>query len=97
MSEEVKRFIRNFPRATELISKNLKSKPFNVRGPLNTSAFDSIFCVIINHLDAIPLNLQDRYSELLQDQQFIDYTSLGTTDTKTVKERYRFVKSKLID
>lgn len=75
----------------------LKSRPFNVRGPLNTSAFDSIFCSVLNNVDKIPLNLRERYDNLLLDQKFIDFTSLGTTDTKTVKERYKFVKSFLID
>ena len=94
---EVIKFINDFPKATSIIEKTLKSKPFNVRGPLNTSAFDSIFCSIINNLDRIPINLKSRYEDLLRDQAFINYTSLGTTDTKTVKERYQFVKSKLID
>jgi len=97
LSMEVSKFIDDFPKATAVIAEKLKSKPFNVRGPLNNSAFDSIFCSIINNLDKLPVNLKDRYDSLLNDKDFINYTSLGTTDTKTVKERYKFVKGKLID
>jgi len=97
ISEYVNSFIKKFPSATELIVQKLKPKPFNVRGPLNASAFDSIFSVIINHLDELPANLTDRYKDLLVDQQFVDYTSLGTTDTRTVRDRYFYVKNKLVD
>jgi uncharacterized protein with ParB-like and HNH nuclease domain len=96
-SKEVVKFINDFPRATAIIEKSLKSKPFNVRGPLSTSAFDSIFCAIINNLDRIPADLRTRYDHLLTDPDFITYTSLGTTDARTVKERYKIVKKILID
>ena len=97
LSKEVEKFIEDFPKATKIIADKIGNKPFNVRGPLNNSAFDSIFCSIINNLDHIPEDLGMRYVQLLLDQKFIDFTSIGTTDTKTVKDRYAYVKSKLID
>ncbi len=90
-------FQKNFPRATKIIATELGEKPFHVRGPLNTSALDSIFCVIINNLNNIPADLKKRYTKLLKEQKFVDLTSLGTTDTKTVKERYEYVQERLID
>jgi hypothetical protein len=80
-----------------LIVKVLREKPFSVRGPLNTSLFDSIICTIINNIDRIPNNLQERYEKLLKDDLFIEYTTSGTTDTKIVKARFDYVKKKLID
>jgi uncharacterized protein with ParB-like and HNH nuclease domain len=96
-SNIVLKFNDNFIKASEIIQKHLKNKPFHVRGPLNTSAFDSIFCTIITNLNSIPNNLNVRYNNLLKDQKFIDLTSLATTDTKIIKERFQYVKHKLID
>uniref|UniRef100_A0A7V3E6X2 DUF262 domain-containing protein n=1 Tax=Ignavibacterium album TaxID=591197 RepID=A0A7V3E6X2_9BACT len=96
ISDNVKTFIERFPIATEVIAINLKSKPFHIRGPLNASAFDSIFSVIINHINELPKNLNERYLSLLNDPKFVDYTRLGTTDTRIVKDRYYYVENKLI-
>ncbi|MES1182049.1 MAG: hypothetical protein ABUL44_04565, partial [Flavobacterium sp.] len=93
----VKAFLKNFPIACDIIQQNLRQKPFNVRGPLNTSVLDSVFSVIINNITKIPKDLNKRYEKLLTDKTFEDYTTIGTTDTKTVKERFAYVKTKLID
>jgi uncharacterized protein with ParB-like and HNH nuclease domain len=95
-SQRVKKFINNFPVACKIIKDSLRKRPFNVRGPLNTSVFDSVFSVFINNLNKIPANISVRYEKLLADKKFEEYTSLGTTDTKTIKERFGYVKSKLI-
>lgn len=95
-SPVVDKFVENFPKACEIIDSLFRKKPFSVRGPLNTSIFDSVFCTIINNLNRLPSNLNERYENLLSDQQFIDYTTIGTTDEKTVKARFKYVNEKLI-
>lgn len=95
-SRNVQSFINDFQKASRVIYSYLGERPFHVRGPLNTSAMDSIFCAVLNNLSRIPPDLKSRYDTLLQDPEFIDYTSLGTTDTKTVKDRYRLVEKILI-
>lgn len=95
-SPKIDTFINDFESTTELISKQLRQKPFSVRGPLNTSIFDSIFCTILNNLKSIPGNLHERYEKLLLDNKFIEYTTLATTDEKIVKERFAYVKSALL-
>lgn len=94
--KEVANFSTDFQEATKYINENLRPKPFSVRGPLNNSIFDSVFCTILNNLHSLPNNLNDRYEKLLADEKFIDYTSLATTDEKIVKERFEYVKKKLI-
>ncbi len=89
-------FVKSFPLAAQKIATKIGTKAFHVRGPLNTSAFDSIFCAILKNINKVPTNLKERYDDLLNDKQFIDYTSLGTTDTKTVKDRFKYVEKKLI-
>lgn len=96
-SNLVGQFSINFSNTCHIIRERLKPKPFNVRGPLNTSALDSVFCTILNNLGSIPEDLYDRYEKLVIDPVFVDYTSLGTTDPKTLKDRFAYVKSILID
>lgn len=95
-SKRLENFEISFLKATKLIKENLREKPFSVRGPLNTSIFDSVFCTIINNINKIPNNLNDRYEILLLDEKFIELTTLATTDAKVVKERFDYVEQKLI-
>lgn len=95
-SKNVAEFVSNFPKATKLIALSIGEKAFHIRGPLNTSAMDSVFSVVINNLTKIPRNFETRYRALVIDATFVDYTSLGTTDTKTVKARYKYAEMKLI-
>lgn len=93
---DVEKFVYDFPRACSIILQTLPPKPFAVRGPFNTSIFDSIFCAILKHIDKLPENLRERYEKLIDDQAFIDYTTLATTDTKILKARFDYVESFLI-
>lgn len=96
LTGRVEKFVTDFNRAVEIINVQLRQKPFSVRGPLNTSLFDSIFCTIINNINSLPVNLSERYENLLIDEKFIYFTTLATTDAKIVKERFAYVKQQLI-
>lgn len=93
---DVDRFAHDFPRACEIIVNKLPTKPFAVRGPFNTSIFDSIFCAVLKHIDNLPVDLRERYERLIDDKKFVDYTTLATTDTKILKTRLEYVESFLI-
>ncbi len=93
---KVEKFVTDFEKATKVIEEKLRPKPFSVRGPLNTSLFDSIFCTIVNNVRHLPIDLSDRYEKLLMDEKFIEYTTLATTDEKILKERFEYVKEHLI-
>lgn len=95
-STRINVFESSFMKATKLINDTLRDKPFSVRGPLNTSIFDSVFCTTINNIDHIPSDFSDRYENLLEDPIFIDLTTLATTDAKVIKERFKYVKDRLI-
>jgi len=94
-SKRVEIFESTFQKATKIIRETLRDKPFSVRGPLNTSIFDSVFCTTINNINRIPKNFNERFEELLNDEKFIAYTTLATTDAKIVKERFAHVEHKL--
>lgn len=95
-AKRIDTFEESFKKATKLINETLRKKPFSVRGPLNTSIFDSVFCITINNINKIPKDFSDRYEKLLKDEKFIEYTSLATTDAKIVKDRFNYVEQKLI-
>ena len=87
-SNDFKRFIRRFSKAAEIIVKKLGEKPFHVRGPLNTSVLDSIFCTIIINIKNIPNDLKVRFKNLINNDVFDDSTRTATTDTKVLKARF---------
>lgn len=90
-------FMQDFPKACEIILQQLPTKPFSARGQFNASIFDSIFCTVLKNVNNLPNDLRDRYERLLDDQTFIDYTTLATTDTKILKSRLEYVESFLIN
>lgn len=93
---KVEKFVLDFEKASKIVNTKLRPKPFSIRGPLNTSLFDSIFCTIINNVNNLPNNLSERYEKLILDEKFFEYTTLATTDPKIVKERFEYVKEFLI-
>jgi uncharacterized protein with ParB-like and HNH nuclease domain len=95
-STSLEKFEKDFVSTCKIIVEQLREKPFSVRGPLNTSIFDSVFCTILKNINKLPKNLCDRYESLLIDKTFINYTTLATTDEKIVKARFKYVNDKLI-
>jgi hypothetical protein len=95
-SPQVERFVSLFPKTTELIVKDLGETPFHVRGPLNTSVLDSVFCILAENLASAPSDLKERFDNLVKNKRFEVLTTTGTTDTNTVRERFKLVKKSLI-
>jgi len=95
-TSQIKRFIVLFPKVTRLIVDELGQKPFHIRGPLNTSVLDSVFCTILDNVHQLPTNLLERYKSLIEDSNFEDLTTAATTNTTTVRERFQLVVTYLI-
>ena len=92
--KKVDKFFDIFPKVTEMVVSQLGRKPFNLRGPLNVSALDSIMAVFMEYFNDIDMqNIKAQYHALRLDEQFIDLTQIGTTDTDTLKKRISLVKS----
>lgn len=96
-TKDVIEFQRYFSETTKFIVSNLGEKPFHLRGRLNTSALDSVFTLTRQNLNKLPNNYADRFDRLRQDETFHDLTTIGTTDTASVKSRFSLVKQYLID
>ena len=91
-SARVKQFANNFPKAAKIIIEKLGEKPFHIRGPLNSAALDSIFCSIIDNLEQIPEEIDQRYKNLLADKEFLESTSYSTSDEAILKKRFELAE-----
>lgn len=95
-SKKVIKFLEVFPKVTEYVVSEVGEKPFNLRGPLNVSALDSVMSVLIeNYSKLSKVSLAEKYEQLIHDEDFLEYTSVNTTDTKTVVNRISRVKEVL--
>ncbi len=96
--KEAKRFHRLLPQLTSTIISELGEKPFHLRGPLNVSALDSVMSVLFQEFERLDLGtLKSRYEQLMKDTEFIETTSINTTDGKTVLERLKIVRRYLVE
>lgn len=89
-------FERRFQKVANVVANKFRDKPFSVRGPLNTSLFDTIFCTLISNIDNLPNDITSRYEALLLDETFVGYTTRATSDEKILKERFKYAQKKLI-
>lgn len=93
-TKKVKNFLDVFPKVTKYIVDEVGEKPFNLRGPINVSALDSVMSVIIENYSKISkISFSERYEKLLNDKVFLEDTSVNTTDTKTVNNRIERVRN----
>ena len=93
----VEDFKRLFPKATRLLARKLGGKPFHVRGPLNTSALDSVMAITIENFDRLPKDLDERYKKLLEDEEFHDATYYGTSDFVVLQKRFQIAEKYLLE
>ncbi len=54
--------------------KSLGEKPFHIRSGLNAAVYDAVMVAFSEHLDAVPCDIQQRYKQLLEDDDFIGNT-----------------------
>jgi len=96
-SEKATGFFRIFGEVTESVVQSLGEKPFHLRMPLNVSALDSVMSVLVEHHRALDYSkLKERYSNLVNDSDFKEYTRINTTDTGVVKNRIKRVKEYIL-
>lgn len=95
-TQRVKWFAERFAQATKLVVEKLGSKPFHIRGPLNSSALDSVLCTIIENLDKLPADLGERYKQLKADEHFSSATFYGTSDVVVLQTRFKAAYTYLV-
>lgn len=95
-SKRVKQFEARFTKAVELIVDELGNKPFHIRGPLNSSALDSVLCTIMDNIEKMPDDINIRYRALLKNEKFIAATYYGTSDVTVLQQRFKEAVAQLI-
>ena len=93
---KVKLFVKIFPKVTEFIINEFGEKPFNIRGPVNSSALDSVMCVLLENENKLQEISQKKYNNLVNDDDFQDLTYVSTSDAVVLKKRFETVKKMLI-
>jgi Protein of unknown function DUF262 len=92
-TKKAKSFFQLLPKITKMIVTELGEKPFHVRGPLNISALDAVFCVMFEEFQKIkPAKLKKKFEALLVDEEFMKITQMSTSDTKQVHDRVSMVR-----
>lgn len=92
----VKWFVERFARATKLVVKQLGPKPFHIRGPLNSSALDSVMCTVVENIDRIPGDFAERFKALIKDEGFRQSTFYGTSDVSVLSARFELARQYLV-
>lgn len=95
-SKRVKKFYERFLQVSKILIENLGEKPFHLRGPLNTSALDSVFCTVFENIDKLPSNLSQKYQALLVNKEFVKVSQVGTSDEANLFKRFDLAKKYLI-
>lgn len=95
-TEKTKKFFSAFPKVTKAVIETLGENPFHLRGPLNVSALDSVMCVLIENDKFLKnIDLKSSFNSLIEDKDFEYSTSINTTDSKTLQQRFSVVRKHL--
>jgi uncharacterized protein with ParB-like and HNH nuclease domain len=85
-SQEVRRFVENFPKVCAALVEKVGERPFNPKGRVNASALDSIMASLMRRGE-VPENIRERYEALFEDSAFVDTLTVSTSDVAVVKQR----------
>lgn len=96
-SKSMKRFINLFPKTCDGITRELGHRPFHIRGPLNSSVLDSVFCTLLDSHPNWPKDIKKRYEALTKDGEFLEQTYRSTTDTQVLRTRFAVAQKYLIE
>ena len=92
---EILKFKADFPLVCEKVVNALGSKPFNPKGRINASALDSVLGTLIANAHKFPTDLERRYKDLFDDDDFVNTLSVSTSDTLVVRSRLAAVRKHL--
>lgn len=97
--EEQNEFLENiskcFTKTCSLIKRELKEKPFHLRGRINFAVLDSVFSTLMIS-DGECENLRTKFESLVTDEDYLQAVSISTSDEKVVKQRFEIANSILL-
>jgi hypothetical protein len=63
---------------------------------LNSAVLDSIFCIFLDNIDKLPVDIDKRFRELVADEAYKKTTFYSTSDASVLNERFKLAQSYLI-
>ena len=84
-----------FETTCKVIIEAIGERPFNPRGPLNSSVYECVFLAFARHREKYPPDIKKRYGGLLSNTDFQDLTTSATTDVETVRKRAEMAENEL--
>ncbi|WP_209279428.1 DUF262 domain-containing protein [Parasedimentitalea huanghaiensis] len=94
-TQDWEKFKQVFPVVCEELVKQTGDRPFNVRGPINLAAMDSILPTLINSRPHNGKNLKDKLSKLFSDEEYRENIFFNTSDNAAVEKRIKIAKTYL--
>jgi hypothetical protein len=94
-SASVTLFRKAFPMISDVIASSFGTRPFHVRGPLNSAVLDAVFSVLLQ-AKTLPTDLPLRFERLKEDSDFQKTTFYSTSDLSVVKLRFEVAKEYLL-
>ncbi len=91
-SSQWRKFTDIFSSICALIIENIGESPFHVRGPLNVSVLDSVFCILLNNFGREIPNFKTKYDDLKINKDYVESTQISTSDEIAIKKRMNLVK-----
>ena len=85
--KEIARYENLFKDTANTILEYLGDKPFHIRSGLNAAVFDSVMVAFARNLNNIPDDIKKRYHVLVEDSDFKNATTSGTTAPNIVHQR----------
>lgn len=87
-SDAAKRFSIRFKETVELVASAFQS-PFRPRGVINSAVLEAVMVVLLEHPEIQKSELIGRYQNLINNGEFLNLITGGTTDTATLHNRIK--------
>ncbi|MFN3235406.1 MAG: DUF262 domain-containing protein, partial [Gammaproteobacteria bacterium] len=87
------KFKSAFMNVTKALLEQVGERPFNVRGPINLAALDSVYATLLPKADDLPENLAEKLAQLYLDEGYQQSIFFNTSDNITVQARMKIAKS----
>jgi len=87
---------QQFKKVCEAIVEQLGDKPFHLRGRLNYAVTDSVTSTLLANPARLPDDLSDRFEALLADAQYIEVSTINTSDERALQDRFRLAERYLL-
>lgn len=95
-TDKAKLFAKNFEEVCDKLAEDLPPKPFNIRGPINLAAMDSILATCVENSKKLPPDIGSRYAKLVNDDAYKNLIYFNTSDKESVADRMKIARKVLI-